>query len=239
MMVGALNMNFAIPVAKMQITNTGTGEKITVLYNPESYTQQRNVVYTAVGGIGQNGEIKQFARGGAEHLSFELFFDSFSAGPEAGSLMDKAVLTASSLAVSAAKADVRAFTKKVYSLMDINGSTHAPPVLKIEWSSLQFTGVLINCTQKFTKFNEFGKPVRAILNVEFEEYLKPAELAKAEPRESPDTSKFRTVSQGDSLWSLADAAYGDASQWRRIAQANNIDNPRILKNGGLLRLPAI
>jgi hypothetical protein len=239
MMIGAMDVNFAIPVAKMQITNLDSDEQITVLYNPESYTQQRSVNYTSMGGIGHNGEIKQFARGGAEKLSFELFFDSFSAGAEAGSAADKVVLTASSLLPSPAKADVRKFTKRIYGLMELDGSKHRPPILKIEWSSLQFKGVLVSCTQRFTKFSETGRPVRAVLNVEFEEYLLPEELAKEEPRESPDTSKFRTVSQGDSLWALAVHAYGDAAEWRRIAASNGIENPRILKNGGLIRLPAI
>ena len=40
------------------------------------------------------------------------------------------------------------------------------------------------------------------------------------PLQSPDTTKYRTVRQGDSLWAMAAHEYGEASQWREIAAAN-------------------
>ena len=64
-------------------------------------------------------------------------------------------------------------------------------------------------------------------------------MNKLNPHNSPDTTKFRTVRQGDSLWALADAAYGDAGRWREIAEANGIVNTRRLRTGELLVLPAL
>ena len=55
--------------------------------------------------------------------------------------------------------------------MLIESSTHVPPLLKLEWSSLQFAGHLVACTQNFTMFNEKGMPVRATLDCTFKQYI--------------------------------------------------------------------
>ncbi|WP_143589272.1 LysM peptidoglycan-binding domain-containing protein, partial [Streptomyces angustmyceticus] len=47
----------------------------------------------------------------------------------------------------------------------------------------------------------------------------------------------RTVA-GDSLASLAWREYGDATRWRLIAEANEIDDPMRLRPGTELLLPA-
>ncbi len=170
----------------------------------------------------------------------ELFFDSFNAAAEiGGSMGDKTKFTANSALPSPVKMDVRTYTSKIYDLMIIDSGTHVPPLLKIEWSSLQFEGHLVSCEQRFTKFSESGAPVRATLSVVFKQYIKPGKIAAMKPNESPDTAKYRTVHQGDSLWSFAGREYGQCGSWREIAKANAIDNPRLLNTGSLIRLPAL
>lgn len=238
-MAGVPNPNFATPVAKMCITNISSGEKIYVLYNPESYVQSRSARYSDQHGMADNAPTRQFLFGSGEKLSMQLFFDTFSASVEAGGTMaDRMRFGVTSLLPSAAKADVREYTSRVYNLMIVDKSTHAPPLLKIEWGSLIFKGYLVECTQKFTKFNELGKPVRAVLDVAFTQYIKQSEAAKLSPNESPDTAKYRLVHQGDALWSLAVKEYGLPSAWRMIADANGLNNPRLLNTGDMLRLPA-
>ena len=46
-----------------------------------------------------------------------------------------------------------------------------------------------------------------------------------------------TVQDGDSLPSIANPAYGDATRWRTIAEANDIDDPQRLRRGTPLMLP--
>jgi hypothetical protein len=238
-MIGLPNPNFAMPVAKMCITNMGTGEKIYVLYNPESYVQERSVRYSDESGLSTNTPTMQFVHGMGENLTMELFFDTFSAAGEAGGTMgEKLKLSATSIKPSAMKTDVREYTSKIYSLMVIDKSKHVPPLLKVEWGSLIFKGHLVSCSQRFTKFNEFGKPVRAVLNVTFRQYLKQSEAAAMSPNESPDTAKYRLVRQGDSLWALSAREYGVCSEWRLIARANGLHNPRLLNTGDMLRVPA-
>jgi len=48
-----------------------------------------------------------------------------------------------------------------------------------------------------------------------------------------------TVQDGDSLPSIAYRAYGDATRWRAIADANEIDDPLRLRRGTPLMLPRL
>ena len=239
MVVGIPNPNSVLPITKMCITNMVTDKKIYVLYNPESYVQERTTQYSEGTGVGSNAPSIQFVHGTTETLKMELFFDTFNAGAEAGGIADRAKLGAASKLVSAIKPDVRTYTAKIYDLLIIDKSKHVPPLLRIEWSSLQFTGHLVSCTQRFTKFNEAGTPVRATLNVAFKEYTELSKISEMTPKESPDTAKYRTVSSGDSLWQLSGKEYGECSSWRVIARANGIENPRLLDSGGMVKLPAL
>jgi hypothetical protein len=240
MVVGLPNPNFALPVTKLCITNLVKKTKFYVLYNPESYTQERWARYSETAGIASNAASTQFVHGTVENLRMELFFDTFSSGQEVGGSMgDKAKFLANSLALSPLKMDVRKYTSKIYDLMIIDSSTHVPPLLKIEWGSLQFKGHLVSCYQKFTKFNETGVPVRAVLDVTFKQHVEPTKVAEMRPNESPDTAKYRLVRQGDSLWALAGKEYGDCAQWRAVARANGLENPRRLTSGETIKLPAL
>ena len=87
MFVGLPNPNILIPVEKMRITNLDAKvppNTIEVLYNPQSYTRKKSVNYRTIPLLGADAPIVQFQSGGNEELTFELFFDSVSAGAEVG-----------------------------------------------------------------------------------------------------------------------------------------------------------
>ena len=240
MFVGIPNPNILIPVEKMRITDLDNNETFEVLYNPQSYTRQKTVNFRPIPMLGADAPVLQYQGGGAETLSFELFFDSVSAGGEVGgSFGDRLKFTGNSLLPTiAGRIDVRDYTKKITNLMYRDGNLHRPPELKVEWASLQFKGFLASCNQRFVRFDERGRPVRAILECEFIEHRDEDKLYVANPLNSPDTTKYHTVRQGDSLWSLAAQEYGDPGQWRAIAEANGLANPRTLRTGEILVIPA-
>ena len=241
MLIGGANPNGMAHLEKMTITNLDSGDSIEVLYNPASYVQRRSVEYAQTSLLNSDAPIVQFQSGGAETLSFELFFDTMSAGMEVGGgLLDRLLITANSvLPTSSNLVDVRKYTSKVYNLMFVDEDEHRPPELGIEWSSLQFKGFLASCTQTFIKFSEDGTPTRAKLQCTFIESRDLDEVFGKNPLNSPDTTKYRTVRQGDSLWAMAANEYGEAAQWREIASANGIDNPRRLRSGDTLVVPAL
>ena len=244
MYVGIPNPNALIPVAKMRITNLDSKSMpnyFEVLYNPQSYVRQKTVNYKPNFNLGADAPVVQFHSGGMETLTFELFFDSVSAGAEVGgTVTDKAKFAGNSLLPTIeGKIDVRDYTREITKLLYVDSDLHRPPVLKVEWSSLQFRGFLYQCSERFVRFDEKGRPVRAFLNCTFIEHREIKNLMIANPLNSPDTTKYHTVRQGDSLWSLAAEEYGDAGKWREIAAANGISNPRRLRNGEMLVVPAL
>lgn len=55
---------------------------------------------------------------------------------------------------------------------------------------------------------------------------------------SAATTRY-TVQESDTLWSIAEAEYGDGHRWQDIAQANNLAQPNILITGTSLDLPRL
>ncbi|MDO8269939.1 MAG: LysM peptidoglycan-binding domain-containing protein [Candidatus Levybacteria bacterium] len=52
------------------------------------------------------------------------------------------------------------------------------------------------------------------------------------------TSKY-TVTEGDTLWSIAEKSYNDGFRWNEIAKANNITDASTLEKGTELTIPKI
>lgn len=241
MYLGIPNPNIIIPLEKMQITNLDTMQSFQVLYNPQSYVQSRMVQYAQINLLGADAPIVQFQSGMGEMLQFELFFDSLSAGMEVGGTpLDRAAFAANSVLPSLVNLiDVRDYTSRIYDLMHVDPNLHRPPELRVEWASLQFKGFLASCTQQFTRFDESGFPVRAVLQCQFVEHVDLNQLYGANPLNSPDTSQYLEICEGDSLWAISAKKYGSSDKWRQIAGANGITNPRLLRTGDHLVLPAM
>lgn len=216
-----------MPLEKAVLTNTVTGEKIPVQFNPEEYTLSRNINYAQTAVPGLSAPILQFVSGNLQTLEMELFLDSLEQHKVAGSVTNQA------------QSDVRVLARKVTDLMSIQPSTHAPPVLLFAWGSLAFTCVLANVTQRFVMFLPDGTPVRARLTVTLNEYRNVDLEAKEIKRETADYTKTHIISQGETLAIIAARAYGDARLWRPIALRNDIEDPRHLPVGKQLALPQL
>lgn len=212
---------------KATITNSVTGERIPVQFNPEEYTVQRDVNYaqSAIPGLG--APLLQFVAGNLQTLEMELFLDTYEAHQEGSAVLNEA------------GSDVRELTRKVTDLMSIDGTTHAPPVLLFVWGSLSFTCVLARASQKFTMFLGDGTPVRATVQVTFNEFKNVDLEAREVKRETADYSKTWEVHEGETLAAIAHAEYGNARLWRPIALRNGIDRPRVLTVGERLIVPRL
>lgn len=65
---------------------------------------------------------------------------------------------------------------------------------------------------------------------------KPAEAAA--DASAPKPGESHVIATGDTFWDIAEKAYGDGSQWRRIARANPRHSARRLLVGTTLKIPA-
>lgn len=189
-----------------------------VIFNPAEYSLEKGNQFASAPLPGLSNPVLSFVNGDADVLTMELFFDTYT--NNGGS-------------------DVRDETRKISRLLEIDPTLHAPPPVKFDWGGLKFRAVIERLTQRFTMFREDGVPVRATLNVTFKEYKTIGEQLGPQPKESSDWTKRRVLAEQDSLSLIAAIEYGDPAVWREIAEANDIDNPRLLESGREIRLPPL
>jgi len=190
------------------------GDPINVMFNPAEYSLNKSNNFAEIAVPGLESPIIQFVRGQARSLSMSLFFDTYETGD-----------------------DVRDHTDELTNLLAIDSDLHAPPLVLFSWGFLSFTGILESVNTRFTMFNQIGIPVRATCTVSFKEYKALDYQLSEKPRFSSDVTKVRTVIEGDTLWSIAAREYGRPENWRLIAEANLIDDPRVIEVGQKLIIP--
>lgn len=212
---------------KARITNDVTGEPVWVMFNPEDYTVNKDNNFAQIAVPGLSAPILQFVNGNMGTLDMELFFDTVEEHREGAKL------------INAAGDDVRRLTRQITDLMVIDSATHAPPRLLFTWGTLSFCCVLARVNQRFTMFLPDGTPVRATLQVTFNEYTPAAAEAREIKRETADYSKQYEVGQSQTLSGIAAHVYGNPTLWRPIALHNGIDRPRALTPGVLLLIPQL
>lgn len=196
------------------------GPAVFVEFNPEEYTYNKDNNFASVAIPGLSAPLLQYVHGNVGTLDMELLFDTYDT-PDV------------------AKQDVRTRTAIITDLLKIESETHAPPVVQLSWSSLQFIGVLTKASQKFLLFDPTGAPVRARLNVTFQEYVDPERQAKQDNKQTADFTKSHELTRGEDLWAIAARHYGDPTRWRAIAVANGLDDPSLLPDAGRLIIPSL
>lgn len=212
-------------------------EFIEVQFNPTEFTLNKNNQIAEIAIPGLDTPLLQFVRGQSETLTVDLFFDTTEDGMGTGA---KSVTT---------------LTDQVYQLMKIEPHTHAPPVCAFLWNEkfpgsdvssavgnqrrTDFQCVVEGIKQRFTMFSSEGVPLRAILTVTFREYKPLEEQLQQLNLNSPDKTQGYVVRRGDTLSSIAGRQYLRTSEWRAIADANDIADPRRLEPGMFLRIPPI
>lgn len=207
------------------LTNLDTGDRVEVLFNPNEYSLNKDSTFAQAAIPGLSTPLLQFVHGNLRTLEMELVFDSLEQH------------THSSRTVNPARSDVRDMTQKVVELMAINPETHAPPIVLFGWGGLSFTGVLSRVNQRFTMFMDSGIPVRARLQVTFQEYKTALQEAQEVRRQTADYTRRHRLGQGETLSQVAAAFYNDPGLWRPIAIANEIDDPRRVPAARELLIP--
>jgi nucleoid-associated protein YgaU len=139
-----------------------------------------------------------------------------------------------------------------YELVKQDPDLHAPPVCRFSWAEppldhsetkigavshapFWFTCVVESVDRKFTLFSPKGLPLRARVTVKLREYQTVEQMV--DRLQSADHTKARSLRRRERLDQLAAQEYGNSSEWRRIADKNDIDDPRRIEPGTLLQLP--
>lgn len=207
-----------------KIVNLSTNEEVLFMFNPHEYKIVKNNTWTEQKITGQNLPKVVFSEGGAPTLHLTLHFDTTYQG----------------------NADVQYYTAPLWKMVMIdttteNTQTHkgTPPPVAFEWGRLYFKAIITSMTETFTVFTPAGVPVRSTVEVDLKQFLDIA----AQPPQVPDQStqsapQTTTAVEGDRLDHIAARTTGDASNYRQVAEANNMDNPMQVRNGQNLSTPS-
>lgn len=102
-----------------------------------------------------------------------------------------------------------------------------------------YTVVLISATANYTRFTSAGVPVRARVTINMKEVPSLLGTLPTNPTSGglPGRRSY-TVTEGEDLVNLARTHYGSTSHWRRVADANGIDDPLRMRPGTTVYLPS-
>ncbi len=203
-------------LVKAVLESLESGVKVKAWFNPKEYTVSKSVSWNQHKGSATDFPNLQFTTGQPKKLKVDLFFDGYED-----------------------KKSVRGDCEKLIKLAEMDSGLHRPPKCKFTWENEKFEGVVDNVSVKYTMFLSGGTPVRATASVSMSAGNPTRKEKSGSPNESPDYAKLHTLRRGETLHALAEAEYDDPAEWRRIADANGIDNPMELQPGMRLLIPPI
>lgn len=222
-----------------------TGKRISCLLNP----QENGLTIERSSGVGResdgslvNSDLSDnpvvSRNRGDTRLTLELLFDVFLPGSNVRS------------------GDVRALTGPFWHLSEyvVRGSQRSElPRVRFIWGkSWNFPIIVEAVSERYERFTAAGVPQRSWLSMRLLRVS--AENNQVEPPRAYDPQSLPTpellarggpdwrsheVTGREALWQIAARYYGDASLWRLLAYANNLNNPLLLWPGQRLRIPPL
>jgi nucleoid-associated protein YgaU len=215
----------------------GSFETIDVQYNPNSLSFEKSPKIADIPIPGLDAPLRQFVRNQTETVTVELFFDTTETGTGKNAH------------------SVTELSDKFYGLVKIDPDTHAPPICTFIWGAhfpgdslptmyqnqrrTEFKGVVTKVKQDFPLFSPEGTPLRATVTVTIEEYRPLHEQLQQLNLQSADHTRSHVLAQGDTLASVAWQYLQRPTEWRHLAQANDVQDPRRLDIGATLVVPPV
>lgn len=212
---------------------TDESQHIEVQFNPATLrvTLSNTLRADTRGGSGGSRNAAQFVDKSESSLSVELLFDTtvkWERGPQG-----------SRQTVAEANSDVRLQTRKIAEKFmqpqDADSARpRAPLRCRFQWGRFQFSGMVSSYSETLDFFAPEGIPLRATLALTLKEdryqfdLNESAGAAAARPLPS-----FTAGGSGVSASQATQTAGQDPRDWRAIATANGLENPRFTPSEGL------
>jgi len=196
---------------------------LTCWFNPKEYSITKTNAWDFDKVVGKAVPVAQFGGGEPRKLSLDLLFDATDSSR-----------------------DVRSVTDQLLRMMEVDkslASGHSknsgrPPMVTFGWGEfLSFKSVIESLSVQYTLFDQTGKPLRAQVKLSLVQAAKAEDASSQNPTTRGDVLSTHVVREGDSLPSIAYAAYGNPAAWRVIADANSIADPLRLRRGEALTIP--
>lgn len=230
-------------MAEVSLTNATIrdddhGTTVECMFNPKEYSFSKQNNWTSKERKGSNLARFEFGSGQPTTLQMQLFFDTYS-NIKHGT------------AQGGTPKDVRkAYTEAIWDMMKVNSnlpdlsgsSKHKkgrPSVVIFQWGATwTFKAVITSVKEHFTLFLSDGTPVRSTLDITFQQIQDKDDRPATNPTSGgTGGERLWTVKEGDTLAWIAYKEYGDANNWRLIADANRLTRVRHLQPGMTLEIP--
>ncbi len=201
------------------------GERVPCLYNPSTLSVGRRNSWLSAPMPGKGVPTLRYAGASGGWMSVNLVFDTTAEGTP-----------------------VTRHTGKIMKLMEVDpnlpGSdpdTHnaRPPTVTFHWGDLHsFRSVVADLRLTFTYFSSGGVPLRAEARLELRQFEPSQAFGPQNPTSgTPRPSRTHRVQPGETLDRISARYYGDATQWRRLASANGIEDPLAVRPGTVIDVP--
>jgi hypothetical protein len=213
--------------AGLQVTEgEDAGKLLEFHFNPETITVGKDVKYQEQNTQGSNSGEKEFVYGASRTMKIaSVYFDTFES-----------------------RKNVRSeFIDMFEKMSHYDKTLHRPPRVLFVWGNFNVKSDPYNACKWYVRkvnityvmFLSDGTPVRAKVDFELLEATTTKEAKELSEKQSPDHAKVVTVQRGDTLQAIAFREYDNPSEWRRIAEANSVDDPMSIEPGTKLLVPPI
>jgi nucleoid-associated protein YgaU len=195
-------------------------------YNPKALQIEKEVQWESVDGNQKDVNEKQFANGKARVINIkDILVDTTIMG-------NMSVYTNY---IEPLETMTRVRTYKTKSGKEVK----RPPYITLVWgkSNYFFECILTKLEYDFKMFTKEGVPIRAELDLTFEEVV--TETTKKKAMTNQKSVKTYIVKPRDTLHGIADKEYKDPNKWKIIATANGIEDPMYIPVGTSLTLPSV
>lgn len=221
--------------ARLRVEWATETDEIKFQFNPTELSFNKAVQIAEIAIPGLDSPLLQFVRGQDETVTMDLFFDTTEDGMGVGAT------------------SVTKYTDQIYSLVKIDPKRHAPPICTLLWNTKfpgcnaddnldnqkrgEFRCLVESVRHKYTLFSPEGIPLRATVSVSLREYKTIDDQFAQLNLNSPDRTQVHILQQGETLSSVAGDHYDLPGNWRVIAQASGIEDPRRIDPGIFLTVP--
>jgi nucleoid-associated protein YgaU len=196
------------------------------MFNPKEYSFSKSNSWLKGEGGAANVPSIEFSSGEPAKLQLQLFFDTYATGDDVRKKHTDAIWQLMMVDES---------------LKDPKSSRGRPPKVRFQWGTTwSFDAVITSISQKFSLFLADGTPVRATLDVSFQQIKDENFFPKQNPTSGGEGGeRLWTVKGGETLAWIAYKEYGDSTKWRPIADANQLTRVRRLEPGMVLVIPNV
>lgn len=248
---------------KAFLRNLETGVNYEVQFNPTELNLSKSAQFAEIVIPGLDAPVQQFVNGGAETLRVELFFDTTDQGmaEDATSVTRE---TDKFYSLVKQTRDTHAPPRCLFiwgppELQTIGKGATADNLSNTfdefvesansgdenlnlintwnSWAPFWFVCIVESVERQFLLFSPEGIPLRARLTLGLREYQTIDQMVAR--LQSSDHTKARIFERQQRLDQIASREYRNPAEWRRIAEANDVDDPRRLAPGTVLQVPPL